>query len=146
MDELSVRIAALEAQIQAEPESRALREDLLNELRSILQQTNIPAIYVTHDQEEALELVVLLGVRDHERGRRADLVVLAPPDLDAATRAATNEVYVALGFPQTRAGHLVAWSSAGGRLNVVPALGGGDRTLASRYDRYLARALDSVLA
>ena len=32
---------------------RALREDLLNELRSILHQTNIPAIYVTHDQEEA---------------------------------------------------------------------------------------------
>ena len=32
---------------------RTLREDLLNELRSILHQTNIPAIYVTHDQEEA---------------------------------------------------------------------------------------------
>jgi ABC-type Fe3+/spermidine/putrescine transport system ATPase subunit len=32
---------------------RSLREDLLNELRSILHQTNIPAIYVTHDQEEA---------------------------------------------------------------------------------------------
>ena len=32
---------------------RTLRENLLNELRSILRQTNIPAIYVTHDQEEA---------------------------------------------------------------------------------------------
>jgi spermidine/putrescine transport system ATP-binding protein len=32
---------------------RTLREDLLNELRSILHRTNIPAIYVTHDQEEA---------------------------------------------------------------------------------------------
>jgi spermidine/putrescine transport system ATP-binding protein len=32
---------------------RTLREDLLNELRSILHQTNIPAVYVTHDQEEA---------------------------------------------------------------------------------------------
>lgn len=32
---------------------RSLREDLLNELRRILHQTNIPAIYVTHDQEEA---------------------------------------------------------------------------------------------
>jgi spermidine/putrescine transport system ATP-binding protein len=35
---------------------RTLREDLLNELRSILRQTNIPAIYVTHDQEEAFAI------------------------------------------------------------------------------------------
>jgi spermidine/putrescine transport system ATP-binding protein len=35
---------------------RTLREDLLNELRSILHQTGIPAIYVTHDQEEAFAI------------------------------------------------------------------------------------------
>jgi len=35
---------------------RTLREDLLNELRIILHQTNIPAIYVTHDQEEAFAI------------------------------------------------------------------------------------------
>ena len=35
---------------------RSLREDLLNELRSILHQTEIPAIYVTHDQEEAFTI------------------------------------------------------------------------------------------
>lgn len=35
---------------------RTLREDLLNELRSILHHTNIPAIYVTHDQEEAFAI------------------------------------------------------------------------------------------
>ena len=35
---------------------RTLREDLLNELRSILHHTKIPAIYVTHDQEEAFTL------------------------------------------------------------------------------------------
>ena len=35
---------------------RALREDLLNELRAILHRTEIPAIYVTHDQEEAFML------------------------------------------------------------------------------------------
>ena len=35
---------------------RTLREDLLNELRTILQQTDIPAIYVTHDQEEAFTI------------------------------------------------------------------------------------------
>ena len=35
---------------------RTLREDLLNELRKILHQTQIPAIYVTHDQEEAFAI------------------------------------------------------------------------------------------
>lgn len=35
---------------------RTLREDLLNQLRSILHNANIPAIYVTHDQEEALAI------------------------------------------------------------------------------------------
>jgi ABC-type Fe3+/spermidine/putrescine transport system ATPase subunit len=35
---------------------RSLREDLLNELRTILHQTGIPAIYVTHDQEEAFTI------------------------------------------------------------------------------------------
>ncbi|MGE5374815.1 MAG: ABC transporter ATP-binding protein, partial [Bacteroidota bacterium] len=35
---------------------RSLREDLLNELRMILQHTRIPAIYVTHDQEEAFAI------------------------------------------------------------------------------------------
>lgn len=35
---------------------RILREDLLNELRMILHHTNIPAIYVTHDQEEAFAI------------------------------------------------------------------------------------------
>ena len=35
---------------------RTLREDLLDELRMILQHTDIPAIYVTHDQEEAFSI------------------------------------------------------------------------------------------
>ncbi|HZM24666.1 MAG TPA: ABC transporter ATP-binding protein [Anaerolineales bacterium] len=35
---------------------RTLREDLLNELRTILHRTEIPAIYVTHDQEEAFAI------------------------------------------------------------------------------------------
>ena len=35
---------------------RTLREELLDELRSILHHTNIPAIYVTHDQEEAFAI------------------------------------------------------------------------------------------
>ena len=42
---------------------RTLKEDLLRELRTILHRTQIPAIYVTHDQEEAFaiaERVLLL--------------------------------------------------------------------------------------
>lgn len=35
---------------------RALRETLVEELRGILRQSGIPAIYVTHDQEEAFTL------------------------------------------------------------------------------------------
>jgi len=35
---------------------RALREDLLDQLRGILHRTGIPAIYVTHDQEEAFTI------------------------------------------------------------------------------------------
>jgi ABC-type Fe3+/spermidine/putrescine transport system ATPase subunit len=35
---------------------RTLKEDLLNELRDVLHRTKIPAIYVTHDQEEAFAL------------------------------------------------------------------------------------------
>jgi ABC-type Fe3+/spermidine/putrescine transport system ATPase subunit len=42
---------------------RTMKEDLLNELRGILHRMQIPAIYVTHDQEEAFaiaERVLLL--------------------------------------------------------------------------------------
>jgi ABC-type Fe3+/spermidine/putrescine transport system ATPase subunit len=35
---------------------RTLKEDLLNELRMILHKTSIPAIYVTHDQDEAFTI------------------------------------------------------------------------------------------
>jgi spermidine/putrescine transport system ATP-binding protein len=35
---------------------RSLKDDLLNELRGILHRTEIPAIYVTHDQEEAFAI------------------------------------------------------------------------------------------
>jgi ABC-type Fe3+/spermidine/putrescine transport system ATPase subunit len=35
---------------------KSLKEDLLNELRMILHKTSIPAIYVTHDQEEAFTI------------------------------------------------------------------------------------------
>lgn len=42
---------------------RALRERLLSEIRALLRQTGVPALYVTHDQEEAFAIadtVILL--------------------------------------------------------------------------------------
>jgi len=35
---------------------KSLKDELLNQLRSILQQTKVPAIYVTHDQDEAFAI------------------------------------------------------------------------------------------
>ena len=35
---------------------KSLKEDLLNQLRAILRKTKIPAIYVTHDQDEAFSI------------------------------------------------------------------------------------------
>jgi ABC-type Fe3+/spermidine/putrescine transport system ATPase subunit len=35
---------------------RALREELLDELREVLNRTRIPALYVTHDQDEAFKI------------------------------------------------------------------------------------------
>ena len=43
---------------------RALRENLIKELRGILQRSGIPAIYVTHDQQEAFTIadrIILLN-------------------------------------------------------------------------------------
>jgi spermidine/putrescine transport system ATP-binding protein len=57
---------------------RALREEVLNELRLILHRTQVPAIYVTHDQEEAFTLADrILLLHDGEivcEGKPADVV------------------------------------------------------------------------
>lgn len=56
---------------------RTLREDLLKELRSILHHTDIPAIYVTHDQEEAFaladRLLILQGGQIVRQGTPAEV-------------------------------------------------------------------------
>jgi ABC-type Fe3+/spermidine/putrescine transport system ATPase subunit len=46
---------------------RALREELMNELRAILKRVGVTAIYVTHDQEEAFALADRLAIM--HRGR-----------------------------------------------------------------------------
>jgi len=56
---------------------RSLREQLMEELRTILRTTGVPAIYVTHDQEEAYKLADrILLLHDGEivrAGRPADI-------------------------------------------------------------------------
>ena len=56
---------------------RTLREDLLDELRSILHHTGVPAIYVTHDQEEASaiadRLMILHNGTIHREGTPAEV-------------------------------------------------------------------------
>ncbi|HET6823052.1 MAG TPA: ABC transporter ATP-binding protein [Anaerolineales bacterium] len=72
---------------------RTLREDLLNELRSILQQTNIPAIYVTHDQEEAFAMADrILILHDGEIVRKG-----APADVWANPESAFVARFLGLG-------------------------------------------------
>lgn len=57
---------------------RALREQLLQELRELLHHTGIPAIYVTHDQEEAFSLadrmILLHDGRVEQDGPPAEVV------------------------------------------------------------------------
>ncbi|MGC8857328.1 MAG: ABC transporter ATP-binding protein [Anaerolineae bacterium] len=57
---------------------RALRDELLAELRRILHETGVPAIYVTHDQEEAFaladRLLLLHGGQIVREGSPAEVV------------------------------------------------------------------------
>ena len=67
---------------------RSLRESRMEELRTILHTTGVPAIYVTHDQEEAYKLADrILLLHDGEivrAGRPAD--IWAEPGSDWAAR------------------------------------------------------------
>lgn len=66
---------------------RSLKEDLLNEIRSILHETKIPAIYVTHDQEEAFTIadrilvlhdgIIIRDAAPHEIWREPKSAVVA---------------------------------------------------------------------
>jgi len=72
---------------------RTLREGLLNELRTILHQTNIPAIYVTHDQEEAFAIADrVLILHDGEIIREG-----TPADVWAHPEAAFVAEFLGLG-------------------------------------------------
>ena len=66
---------------------RALKEELAGELRSLLHKTQIPAIYVTHDQAEAFSLadrVILLHQGLVEQSGSPEQVYSAPASAWAA--------------------------------------------------------------
>ena len=72
---------------------RSLREDLLGELRRILHQTDVPAIYVTHDQEEAFTIADrVMILHDGEIIREG-----TPPDVWTDPRSAFVAGFLGLG-------------------------------------------------
>src|SRR6266511_1849723 len=72
---------------------RTLREDLLNELRMILHHTSIPAIYVTHDQEEAFTIADRVLILHNTEIIRAG----APVDVWAKPESAFVAGFLGLG-------------------------------------------------
>lgn len=72
---------------------RTLREDLLNELRMILSQTDVPAIYVTHDQEEAFAMADRILILQNGKIIRAG----APADVSANPKSAYVAEFLGLG-------------------------------------------------
>ncbi|MGD9404924.1 MAG: ABC transporter ATP-binding protein [Anaerolineae bacterium] len=81
---------------------RALREDLMNELRTILKRVGVTSIYVTHDQQEAFAVsdrVILM--------RRGSVVQLGTPR-DLYFRPASPWVARFLGLTNLLTGQIVA--------------------------------------
>ena len=93
---------------------RALREEVMNELRMILHRTRVPAIYVTHDQEEAFTIADrILLLQDGQivcEGTPAD-VVDHPCSAWAAKFLGLGNVLE--GVVSSRAGRLQVDTSAG---------------------------------
>lgn len=72
---------------------RALKESLLEELRRILRQTGIPAIYVTHDQEEAFTIADrILLLREGQIAQAG-----TPPEVFAKPASAWVASFLGLG-------------------------------------------------
>jgi ABC-type Fe3+/spermidine/putrescine transport system ATPase subunit len=81
---------------------RALREGLMNELRTILKQIYVTALYVTHDQQEAFALSDRVIVMD--RGR---IVQIGTPE-DVYRHPATAWVARFLGLTNLIPGRVIA--------------------------------------
>jgi len=80
---------------------RTLREDLLKELRTILHQTKIPAIYVTHDQEEAF------AIADRVLILHEGLIVREGTPVEVWARPGSKYVAEFLGLGNVVAGEVV---------------------------------------
>jgi ABC-type Fe3+/spermidine/putrescine transport system ATPase subunit len=92
---------------------RALREHLLEELRGILQSSDIPAIYVTHDQEEAFAIADRIALL-HE-GR----IVQSGAPKDVFAHPATGWVASFLGLGNVLEGKLLGGGRVETKLGVL---------------------------
>ena len=96
---------------------RAMKEDLLNELRLILHKTKIPAIYVTHDQEEAFAIADRILVL-HEG------VIIRDGTPDELWKDPQSAVVAKfLGIGNVIEGEITRMNDDGGRMNVQTAFG-----------------------
>ncbi len=74
---------------------KSLKEDLLNQIRAILHKTKIPAIYVTHDQDEAFTIadrILLLHDGEIIRDGTPDEVWTNPNSASAARMLGVGNV------------------------------------------------------
>jgi spermidine/putrescine transport system ATP-binding protein len=114
---------------------RALREELLAELRRLLQRLRVPAIYVTHDQEEAFSLGTHIALLHDGR-----IAQFGPPaEIIARPASAWVAKFLALGnlLPGrvVRAAPLRVETSLG----TFPAVSGGGRSRAGDEGYLLLR-------
>ncbi len=98
---------------------KSLKEDLLNQIRAILHKTKIPAIYVTHDQDEAFTIADrILFLHDGEiiRDGTPDEVWNHPNSVHAARM---------LGMGNVIEGEIQRMNASreGGRMNVKTGVG-----------------------
>jgi ABC-type Fe3+/spermidine/putrescine transport system ATPase subunit len=99
---------------------KSLKEDLLNQIRAILHKTKIPAIYVTHDQDEAFTIADrILFLHDGEiiRDGTPDEVWTNPISVHAARMLGMGNVIE--GVVKKRMNAL----REGGRMNVSTQVG-----------------------
>jgi ABC-type Fe3+/spermidine/putrescine transport system ATPase subunit len=93
---------------------RALREQLMNDLRAILKRVGVTALYVTHDQEEAFAIgdrIVILRARP-EAAEGGHVEQVGAPQ-DVYRRPASAYVARFLGFRNLLAGRVLGpWRAA----------------------------------
>ena len=98
---------------------KSLKEDLLNQIRIILHKTKIPAIYVTHDQDEAFTIadrILLLHDGEIIRDGAPDEVWNSPNSVHAARMLGVGNVV------EGEAQRMNA-SREGGRMNTKTDMG-----------------------